>query len=101
MITLIDWATSEPRNPGTPGWWTLAVRLSGETPTTHRSVFAAVEEPLPATGPCRVLIAAEFGDVEQDVLTPFVLELFLTREGVREFEIVGVSRSEVMSVATP
>lgn len=99
-IKLTDWATSEAQHPGTPGWWTLAVRVTGETPTTHRRVFAAVDEDSDG-GRCFVLVAVEYGEAEAEVLTPFVLDIRLTREGVREFVLAGETRTEVVSVLTP
>lgn len=99
IIRLTDWATMEPQNPGTPGTAMLAVRLSGETATTHRRVFVAVEESSD-DGRCFVLIATEYGDAEAEVLTPFNLDIRLTREGVHEYVLVGDTRTEVVPVVT-
>ncbi len=100
MLELVDWSESELQNPGTPPWWVLAIKLSGETPTTHRDVFAAIAEDEPGE-PCRVVILVEYGEVESPVLTPWGIELRVRREGVARYRLIGQSKDEIISVATP
>lgn len=100
MFALIDWSSSEPQNPGTPGWWTLAVRLYGETPTGHQRVFHAVGQPVSGQ-PCPVVIVVEYAEAEPEVITPFELDVRVTLDGVAEYELIGETRREVVQVATP
>lgn len=100
MFAVIDWSSSEAQNPGTPGWWTLAVRLTGETPTGHQRVFHAVGQPV-SGGPCPVVIVVEYADVEPQVVTPFEVDIRVTLEGVSDYELIGGTVREVVSVNTP
>jgi len=100
MVELIDWDHIEPGNVGIPGWYTLAVTVSGETRRPADRVFAAVEHN-PADGRCHVLLAADIPEMGPEVMTPFTLELRLTVEPVDTFVLVGASRSEERSATTP
>lgn len=100
MVELIDWDHIEAGNVGTPGWYTLAVTLRGETSRPADRVFAAVEHGA-ADGRCHVLLAADIPDVGPEVVTPFTLDVRLTIEGTETFVLVGASRSEERSASTP
>lgn len=100
MIELLEWQAVEPQNPGEPGWWTLAVKVTGETPTSHQSVFAAVEVAT-AGNERRVLIMGECADVERPVITPFELIVRTTIEGVSTYRLMGKDMEETFEVRTP
>ena len=100
MVDLIDWDDLEPGNVGSPGWYTLAVKLSGQTRRPADRVFAAVEHD-PTDGRCHVLIAADIPEVGPEAMTPFTLDLRLTVEPIETFVLVGASRSEERSATTP
>ncbi|MBA2717847.1 MAG: hypothetical protein H0U52_01200 [Chloroflexi bacterium] len=99
MIELIDWLSTEPLPPGTPGWNTLAVKVEG---TTRRPghVFAAVEH-LAQDGVCRVLLAVDLPDAGPDVVTPFSLTIRTTVVGVQTFILAGSTMIEEFRVLAP
>lgn len=88
----------EPQNPGEPPWWVLAARIRGETRTTHRHVFAAID-PGSNDEPVRVLIAVEYGDAEHDTITPWEISLRVRREGVSRYRILGATKEEQVTTA--
>jgi hypothetical protein len=96
MMRLVDWTSAEPKNAGTPGWWVLHVEIQGTTPTSHRSVFASVE--VGCEEKCRVLVSAEYGDAEAEVITPYKIDLWTSREGVSRYRLIGESLEEEFSV---
>lgn len=98
LIELTDWTEILHQNPGTPPWWVLAVRLRGETRTTHRRVFAAID-PNSSDEPVRVLVAVEYGDAEGDSITPWSIDLRVRREGVSQYRILGASKEELIATA--
>lgn len=91
MTELIDSAHTTPENPGTPGFWTLAITVSGNTRRPSDRIFAAIEAD-PAEGSCHVLVAADIPDFGPEVLTPYSLTIRVTREGVH-FVLVGASNA--------
>jgi hypothetical protein len=98
MIELTDWTEIEPQNPGTPPWWVLALRIRGETRTTHRRVFAAVDADS-SSEPVRVLIAAEFGDGEGEAFTPWEINLRVRKDGVSQYRVIGLTKEELVATA--
>ena len=101
MTELIDWDEFEPMPVGTPGWWEVAAKLSGHTRRPASRVFVAVEHDLEEGGPCRVLVAADIPEFGPEVLTPYVLDIRVSREGVDTFLIVGASMQREVRVLTP
>ncbi len=97
---MIDWEDLEPQDPGTPGWYTLAVKVSGRTRRPAERVFAAVEH-APTDGRCHVLLAADIPEGGPEVLTPFSLTIRITVDGIDTFVLVGAGRSEEFRAATP
>jgi hypothetical protein len=100
MVELVDWEGLTPQNPGTPGWNTLAAKITGKTRRSATRVFVAVEEK-PEVGRCHVLLAADLPEVGPEVLTPFSLTVRVTMPGVHTFVLVGASRSEEVGASTP
>lgn len=100
MVELIDWNQARAQNVGTPGWHTLAVKVTGEIRRPADRVFVAVEQD-PSDGRCHVLIAADIPEVGPDVMTPFELDVRLTLESIRTFVLIGATRSEEISATTP
>lgn len=98
MIELTDWESLELQNPGTPPWWVLAIRLSGQTPTSHRTVFVAIEH-APKSEPTRVLITVEYAEAETDVLTPWTVDVRIARKGISEYRIVGKTMEHQVTTA--
>lgn len=99
MIELVDWTTFEPLDPGTPGWYTLAARVSGET-SRPAAVFVAAESN-PSNGRCLVLLAADFPEVGPAVVTPFSLEIRLTIEGIHTYVLAGANVVKEIEVLSP
>lgn len=99
MIELVDWIDIEPRDPGTPGWHTLAIVITGETRRPGR-VFVAFENP-PGKTACHVLLAADLPDQGPEVMTPFEVTVRATINGVTQFVVVGASRSATFDALTP
>jgi hypothetical protein len=97
MTELIDWDETTPLNPGSPGFSTLAIKVSGTTRRPADRVFAAVEDD-PADGLCRVLVAAEIPDVGPEVLSPYSVTIRATREGIHTFALIGASLREEVKV---
>ncbi len=100
MVELIDWDDREPQNTGTPGWYTLAQKISGQTRRPADRVFAAIENDAEG-GRCRVLVAADIPEFGPEVMTPFSLSVRVTVEGVHTFTLIGATRTEEVGVATP
>lgn len=98
MFELTDWDSLEPQNPGTPPWWVLAIRLRGETPTSHRAVFVAIEH-APKSEPTRVLVAVEYAEAETDVVTPWTVDVRVARRGISEYRIVGKTMEHGVTTA--
>ncbi len=98
MIELVDWTEVESQNAGTPPWWVLALRIRGETLTTHQRVFAAIDSDA-SSQPVRVLIAAEYGAAEAEVITGWEINLRVQRAGVSQYRIVGRTKEEIVTTA--
>lgn len=96
---MVDWTEIERRNAGTPPWWVLAVSIRGTTPTTYRAVFAAVDVDLNSEEPVRILIAAEYGVAEAEVITSWEINLRIQRAGVSKYRILGETREELITTA--
>lgn len=99
MIELVDWIEIEQRDPGTPGWYTLAIEITGET-RRPAHVFVAFEHPPDGTL-CRVLLAADIPDHGPEVMTRFKVTVHETFNGVAEFVLAGASRSTTIHALTP
>lgn len=100
MIELVDWDDLEPQPPGTPGWWTLAITLRGNTRRPPDRVFAAVEHH-PDAGTCHVILAADIPDTGPEVLEPFEIQVRLTIEGVATYIVSGATKREECRASTP